>query len=264
MSARSPYISVFLRAPIDESILGGAERVKVRPRGFISWNPQPKTRALLDQVRAILVEYADYLPLTLRQIFYRLVGAYDYEKTEKAYERLGEMVNRARRARLISMDAIRDDGGVTQGGGGYDSPEDFLETMQDRAASYRRDRTKGQARKLMVFCEAAGMVPQLADVANDYGIPVISSGGFDSVTEKHGLAERISWNGRPVEVLHIGDYDPSGVHTALNLAEDVGAFVEVLGGEAEFTRLAVTPEQIEPQTGRFPRGRLPAPRQGLT
>jgi len=45
-------------------------------------------------------------------------------------------------------------------------------------------------------------------------------------------------------MLHIGDHDPSGVHTALNLAEDVAAFVEELGGTVSFSRLAVTSEQI--------------------
>ena len=89
----------------------------------------------------------------------------------------------------------------------------------------------------MLFCEAAGMVPQLAATANPYGVPVISSGGFDSLTEKYGLAQQIAESLRPVEVLHIGDYDQSGIHTALNLAEDVQAFVGELGGEAEFTRL---------------------------
>jgi len=39
-----------------------------------------------------------------------MVGAYGYEKTEQAYERLGETLNKARRARVIGMDAIRDDG----------------------------------------------------------------------------------------------------------------------------------------------------------
>jgi hypothetical protein len=39
------------------------------------WQPKRNTLALLDQVRAVLAEYADYLPLMLRQIFYRLVGA---------------------------------------------------------------------------------------------------------------------------------------------------------------------------------------------
>ena len=76
---------------IDEAILGGAQRGRVRPRGFITgWTPRPDTCALLDQVRAILREYDAHLPLTLRQIFYRLVGVHDYEKTERAYDRLGE------------------------------------------------------------------------------------------------------------------------------------------------------------------------------
>jgi hypothetical protein len=82
-----------------------------RPRGFIArWTPRAETIALLDRVRAVLADYAEQLPLTLRQIFYRLVGAYSYEKTEAAYERLGETLNKARRARFIDMDAIRDDG----------------------------------------------------------------------------------------------------------------------------------------------------------
>jgi hypothetical protein len=86
------------------------------------WNPRPATRLLLEQVAAILDECADYLPLTLRQIFYRLVGVHDYEKTKRAYERLGEALNKARRARLIPMDAIRDDGGATEEPWAHNSP----------------------------------------------------------------------------------------------------------------------------------------------
>ena len=93
-------------------LLGGVTRIRTRARGFAPWNPQAKTLQLLDQVRAVLGEYEDYLPLTIRQIFYRLVGAHSFEKTEQAYERLCETLNRARRARLISMNAIRDDGGA--------------------------------------------------------------------------------------------------------------------------------------------------------
>jgi hypothetical protein len=127
----------------------------------------------------------------------------------------------------------------------HDGPKDFLASMRSLAANYRRDRTQGQSRKLMISCEAAGMVPQLGATANPYGVPVFSPGGFDSVTEKFKLAEKIiSIEGRLVELLHIGDLDQSGVHTALNLAEDVQAFLNHLGGHAEFTRLAVTPEQI--------------------
>jgi hypothetical protein len=82
-----------------------------RPRGFMAgWNPRPASVALIEKTRAVLADYAAQLPLTIRQIFYRLVGADGYEKTEQAYKRLGELLNKARRARLIDMDAIRDDG----------------------------------------------------------------------------------------------------------------------------------------------------------
>jgi hypothetical protein len=74
---------------------------------------------------------------------------------------------------------------------------------------------------------------------------VISSGGFESDTEKHRLAVDLAEDARPTEVLQIGDHDPSGAHLFLALAEDVEAFTRELGGEVKFTRLAVTPEQIE-------------------
>ena len=54
-----------------------------RPKGDAPWRPQRQTYVLLDQVHAVLDEYAEHLPLTVRQIFYRLVGAYGYEKTER-------------------------------------------------------------------------------------------------------------------------------------------------------------------------------------
>jgi len=83
--------------------------MSARPRGFVADWRQVDTLALLDQVMAVLDEYAEQLPLTLRQILYRLVGACLYENIERAYKRLTEALNKARRARLVPMVAIRDD-----------------------------------------------------------------------------------------------------------------------------------------------------------
>jgi len=225
-------------------LLGGARRGRLRVRGFAPWSPQEATLQLLDQVRSVLTEYAEHLPLTLRQIFYRLVGAHGYEKTENAYERLGEHLNRARRARLIGMDSIRDDGGTVAAPNMWSSAEEYLDFVRDEAGQLMLDRTVGQRIRLAVICEAAGMVPQLARVAEPYGVTVMSSGGFDSVTEKHRFAAALARHKRPTEVLHIGDHDPSGAHMFLAFLEDVEAFTRDLGGEATFARLAVTPEQI--------------------
>ena len=66
-----------------DGYLGGAIRGKTRPEALSTGSPKA-TLALLDQVRGILDEYADYLPLTVRQVFYRLVGVHGYDKTEQA------------------------------------------------------------------------------------------------------------------------------------------------------------------------------------
>ena len=68
----------------------------------------------------------------------------------------------------------------------------------------------------------------------------------DDVTihQQASFAEELADHDRPTEVLHIGDHDPSGAHMFLAFLEDVQAFARDLGGQATFTRLAVTPQQI--------------------
>jgi len=215
-----------------------------RPRGFAPWNPRADTLALLACVAQVLTEYAAYLPLTIRQVFYRLVGTVDYDKTEQAYSRLCETMGRARRAGLIRFDAIRDDGGTRHEADAWASPDDWLNGVAVAARRFTLDRQEGQAVRLWLLCEAAGMAPMLARAANPYGVAVLSSGGFDSLTAKHDLARELAGAGR-TEVLHIGDHDPSGVHLFTALSEDVGAMVRGLGGPVPtFTRLAVTEAQI--------------------
>ena len=56
-----------------------------RARGWAAWNPHKKTCAKLEQVDEILCDNAKYLPLSLRQIYYLGVSAYDWPKTENEY-----------------------------------------------------------------------------------------------------------------------------------------------------------------------------------
>jgi hypothetical protein len=197
--------------------------------------------ALLNQAKAVLVEYAEQLPLTLRQIFYRLVGVYAYEKSERAYKRLTELMNKARHAEVVEMSDIRDDGFTSDQPLFFEDVDDFLNDIAGHAEQLRLDRQRGQERRFVVWCEASGMVPQLARVAGPLGIEVCSSGGFDSLTDKHRFGQL--WRDSAVTVLHIGDHDPSGVHVFSSLAEDIEEFAAAYGGDVEFVRVAVTPEQ---------------------
>ena len=215
-----------------------------RPRGLAPWAPHPETVDLLNHVKAVLDEYRDHLPLTIRQIFYRLVGSRGYDKTERAYARLCDVLGRARRAGMIPFGAIRDDGTILRTPQAWDSADEMVAAAIAAAENFRLDRQRGQPARLIICVEAAGMVPQIERIADPYGIPVHSSGGFDSLTAKHALARLLArW--RCAWVLHVGDHDPSGVHVFSSLTEDVTAMAERLNmsAEIEFARLAVTPDQ---------------------
>lgn len=245
-----------MTAPLET--VSGRTYTRTRVRGFAEWKPRPHVLALVDQVRGVLEENRAYLPMTARQVFYRLVGAHGYDKTELAYARLLETLNRARRARMIPMHAIRDDGGTARGAGGWDSPAQFWRSVRHTAESYTHALDDGQPLAVELWVEAAGMVPMVARVAADFGVTTYSSGGFDSVTVKHEAAQRIAWRDMPTTVLHLGDHDPSGLSILDSAAQDISAFVDDMAAPAPgFVRLAVTSEQ----TARY---RLPSAPQKST
>jgi hypothetical protein len=125
----------------------------------------------------------------------------------------------------------------------------LIDSFLRMAEDYERDHQDGQPFYTEIWVEAAGMMPQVARMVSEYDIPVYSSGGFNSTTAKYETARRIHRRDTPTRVLHIGDYDPSGVAIIDSLASDLNAFLEDLGSwsatTAHFVRLAITPPQIE-------------------
>jgi len=196
-----------------------------RPKGYAEWRPRPETAATVQDVKRVLAEYQAHLPLTVRQIFYRMVGQYGYEKTEQAYNRLADYIVRARRAQLIPFSSIRDDGTVGSGYAGWDSMEQFVDGIRHSADSYQRERSEGQPVEVELWCEAAGMVPQLQRAVLGLPVSVYSTGGFSSVTVTHEIAQRALRRDRPTAFLHVGDYDPSGESIFEAMGVDAKSFL---------------------------------------
>lgn len=226
----------------------------MRPRGFLDdYNPRAKTRELLGQVEDVLDTYQAELPLTARQVFYRLVATVEYPKTENGYERLQEHLANFRRAGVIGFDVIRDDGGIVESPIEWASPEHFLKVAERLASEGQGVRLEGQPQWVELWCEAAGMVPQLARAVGEYGVTVYSSGGFDSVTLKYEAAVRIAARPVPTVVIHVGDLDRSGLSLAQAAAEDVEAFAGALASDngdgpveiVAFKRAVLTVEQAK-------------------
>jgi hypothetical protein len=233
----------------------GRENTHKRPKGYAPWRPQKKTARLMYQVKQILEEYREHLPLTARQIFYRLVAAHGYPKTEPAYDRLTEHLTRARRAEMIPFDHIRDDGISVMDHAHYADENAFYKHVHNEGKAYKRDKLARQKVNIRVYCEAAGMMPQLEKVCEPYSIPVYSCSGFDSLSAMYQLKtacwQAYTYQGRRTVILHLGDHDPSG-DSIFNdgLVEDIYAFLgrDVPHKEphevATFERVALKTEHI--------------------
>lgn len=223
---------------------------RTRPRGYIrDYKPRGATRELLAAVDRVLDEFKDHLPLSERQIFYRLYALGVVDKTEQAYERVCIHVGNARRAGWIPFSSIRDDGVLTYAMDHYEDADHFRRSLRSKAQLYRRNLMANQRNYIEIWCEEAGIVSQVTAVSHQYSIRTFSNGGFNSITSKKDVADHICEEGKPAVILHLGDHDPSGVKVAKALREDVAAFVKADRPhglvDVTFERVAVTPEQIE-------------------
>lgn len=219
-----------------------------RPRGYIAdYRPQATTRLLLAAVEDVLNEYVEFWPITLRQLFYRLVGKHEYPKDERAYKRLGEHVNKARRAGWIPWEAIRDDNAVVSYPfGQFRDLDHCLAAIRHSAKRFMLDVSVGQDMQVVAWCEAAGMVPQIERVAHPYGVQVRSDGGFDSTSRRHEVAKELELDGRDAVFLHLGDYDPSGEAAFTAVHEDIAEYLsdDAPGLILDPIRVALTGEQV--------------------
>jgi hypothetical protein len=226
-----------------------------RPKGFAPWRPQKKTELLLAEMDEIFEEYREYLPMTVRQMFYRLVGK-GHEKTERFYGRVQDACNRGRRSGRIPWSFIRDDGISRLGGethyGYFENPREYYETYQELPNYYERSWHVDQPAYVAVLCEASGMVPMIERAVSQYRVEVISSSGFDSVTVKHDLfadaLERYENYGQKTKLLHLGDHDPSGWWIHKSMKEDLCTFCQdhedAPDDLVDLRRTALKPEQI--------------------
>jgi hypothetical protein len=81
------------------------------------------------------------------------------------------------------------------------------------------------------------------DVTELWDVPLMVTRGYPSLTFVHSAAEMIREVDKPTFIYYFGDHDPSGVDISRKVEEGIREFAPDV--DLTFTRVAVTPEQIE-------------------
>lgn len=168
---------------------------------------------------SILRQYQ--MPLTLRQIFYRLVADCNYPNTSSAYCHLSKQLVQARKEGIVDKNMIEDRSRDFLGGDyGFSNIEDYLNSRFNEFLSspkvYSRNMWNDQPEFVVVFVEKDALSRVLSNVADHYNVMTAVSRGYASYTYIIQIIERFPID-KETTVLHFADHDPSGLDMTRDL-----------------------------------------------
>ncbi|MGO9154113.1 hypothetical protein [Mycobacterium sp.] len=187
---------------------------------------------VLDEARVIVESYDT--PVTLRQLFYRLVAAELLPNVASAYKRLSAVTAEARRDGTFPE--LSDRTRQVHEYQTFFSPRHAVDYVR---RIYRRDRTENQDVSLYLGVEKNGIVSQLqAWFGRPLGLPILALGGYASQSYADEVAAHVEQQNRPAVLLYAGDHDPSGWDIPRDFVDRTDCWKHV-------HRVALTPEQID-------------------
>jgi len=166
----------------------------------------------LNKVRVILDELSEYKPLTLRQMYYQLVGKGYIDNKKSEYISLSNLLKHARLDSYISWDDVEDRVRVYSDLSGWQDRQSFVNYAIDRLVkSYSRDLWQSQGKYVEVWIEKDALSSIFRRICSQYGVSVVVCRGFSSISFLHDYCIRLVKYGHKEPVmLYFGDFDPSG------------------------------------------------------
>jgi len=212
---------------------------------------------IIPVVNEVLGQYT--FPLTVRQIYYRLVSDpyLLFTNTKQHYNSFDNILTRARERGEVDPkgDRIVDDTRHTWGGDtGWDSPEKFLIAYLDHFRNSWKDYDKemwvNQEHKLEVWVEKAALARVLDQVTSPVKVLLFPHRGNPSYIKVKEAVKRLQEFGAEVSgkplgkkvcILHLTDHDPTGLKMTQELKSRLGRYG---GSFIEVRRIGLTIEQV--------------------
>ena len=180
-------------------------------------------------------------PMTVRQVFYRMVSEGVIDKTENAYKNtVVRQLGLMRRAGRIPFSWIADS---TRWQRKPDTHSSLQSMLQYSADMYRHSVWNNQDAYVEVWLEKEALAGVLYNVTAEWDVPLMVTRGYPSISYLHVAAEQMTFEERPCYLYYFGDHDPSGVDISRKTEADLREFATDV--DLHFERMAVTLDQIE-------------------
>jgi hypothetical protein len=201
-----------------------------------------RTRREIESIREALYNLLEQQnPMTVRQVFYRLVSQGVIDKTENEYKNsVGRLLVSMRRAGEIPYGWIAD---ATRWQRKPDTYSSLESALRYTARTYRRSLWDDQDVYVEIWTEKDAIAGIIMEETDPWDVPLMVSRGFSSLSYLYEAAEAIKHKNKPAWLYYFGDHDPSGVHIDKNIKQNLRQLAPK--ADIRFVRLAVRPEQIE-------------------
>lgn len=198
---------------------------------------------LVTAVNGVLAGYS--IPLTLRQVYYRLVAAGLIANTRSDYNQLSSQLVKARESGEVD-DSRFTDRSRRIDDVAFDSPDVFIEVcLETLKRQYVRRFWDSQSVYCELWVEKDALSAVLAEAVYPLNTIVAPSRGYSSYSYLREAANRISRHsqGKPAVILHFVDHDPSGQ----DMSRDLQARLTKYCGrrDVEVRRIALNYDQVK-------------------
>jgi hypothetical protein len=182
-------------------------------------------------------------PASVRAVAYQLFNRKLLpDMSTASTQKVSRILTAARKTGVIPWAWVVDETRALEHRPSWASPAAYVATV---ATSYRRDRWEQQRTRVEVWSEKGTVRGVLKPVLDDYGVGFRVMHGFGSVTVIHDVAEMSDSLDEPLQVLYVGDYDPSGLYMS---EEDLPRRLNEEDASVDVHRIALLPSDLDDLT----------------
>jgi hypothetical protein len=170
-----------------------------------------KSKSRLELRQACKARLEATRPASVRSVAYYMFNVLGLiPSMEKKYvKRVGDEIRQAREEEEIPWTWVVDESRQLERRPSWNDPEEFIESV---IPQYRLDYWEQQPYAVEVWSEKSTVSGTLRPVLRRYGVGYRSMHGFTSATKVHDVAELTLCLEKPLRILYVGDFDPSGRH----------------------------------------------------